>query len=194
MFWTNAKPLTIVYYRFMPKHLGGRGRRTDNKFQTITISLPPELKALLDSWASKELNRSQVVAQLIEAQAQRQGVPSAAVEPVEPRSLPTAAQTPSRPAGEPTAPRRDHHAGKTGQRGQTVRLALSAPVLHVMQRTMPRGQKWTPAKYAQAEALLRQGDVLQAQGVDYVTEQGQVMSWRTAEALVKLGILVVPPQ
>ena len=67
-------------------------------------------------------------------------------------------------------------------------------MLHVMQRTMPRGQKWTPAKYAQAEALLRQGDVLQAQGVDYVTEQGEVMNWRTAEALVKLGVLVVPLQ
>lgn len=176
----------------MPRHLGGRGRRAESKYQTITISLPPELKTLLDSWTSPEISRSQVVAQLIEARAQAQGSAGPAVQTVTP---PGVTATPSRPAQEQaTSVKRDRHAGKTGKRGQTVRLALSVPVLHVMQRTMPRGQKWTPAKYAEAEALLRQGDTLQAQGVDYVTEQGEVMNWRTAEALVKLGVLVVPPQ
>lgn len=176
----------------MPKHLGGRGRRAESKYQTITVSLAPELKTLLDSWTSEGLSRSQVVAQLIEGHARAQGHPATASQDIQPLDHGAA---PSRPAQKLRAPsKRDHRAGKTGQRGQTVRLALSAPVLHVMQRTMPRGQKWTPAKYAQAEALLRQGDVLQAQGVDYVTEQGEVMNWRTAEALVKLGVLVVPPR
>lgn len=92
-----------------------------------------------------------------------------------------------------TKPKRDRHAGKTGKRGSTERLALSVPYLHVMQRRMPRGLGWKPEKYAAAEALLSEGDVLRAEGVEYLTERGNVMNWRTAEALVKLGVLVAPP-
>jgi hypothetical protein len=174
----------------MIKHRGGRGRRAKNKHETVTISLPPHLKALLDGWVTDEVSRSEVVAVLIEAHA----VKLEAGEAVRVNTLRQRSEAPSRPSqGQAASPKRDYNKGKIGRRGNSERLALSAAVLHVMQRTMPRGQKWTPAKYELAEKLLSEGDTLTANGVDYLTERGNVMSWRTAEALVRLGVLVVPP-
>lgn len=174
----------------LKKHPGGRGRRAENKHETFSVSLPPHLKALLDSWVTPAVSRSEVIARLIQAQADASSTLQS-----KGMSTPQARlETPSRPSEEQiTAPKLDSPKRPVSKRGKTERLASYAPVLHVMQRTMPRGQKWTPAKYLQAEALLAEGDTLQAQGVDFVTEKGNVMSWRTAEALVKLGVLVVPP-
>lgn len=47
------------------KHRGGRGRRAVNKHETVTISLPPVLKAALDAAVTPEVSRSEVVAELI---------------------------------------------------------------------------------------------------------------------------------
>ncbi|WP_162899094.1 hypothetical protein [Deinococcus ficus] len=43
-----------------------------------------------------------------------------------------------------------------------------------------------------AERLLAQGHTLtrMADGADYNTEAGEVMSWRTVEALLKRGVVV----
>ena len=174
----------------MTKHRGGRGRRAKNKHETITVSLPPNLKALLDGWVTDEISRSEIVARLIEAHAAT--LEAGKIHRVNnPQQRPEAPSRPSQGQIQPT--KRDHNKGKTGKRGNSERLALSVPVLHVMQRTMPRGQRWTPAKYEQAEKLLSEGDTMIANGVDYLTEKGNVMSWRTAEALVRLGVLVAPP-
>lgn len=178
------------------KSKGGRGQKAENPYERLSITLPPELKLYLDAQAeAHHLNRSEMVARLLEDhQAGKIQKPvkvaskSQVQEPSEKIGGPSTALTAPRKA----LPQSENQEGEKGK-GQTQRLASYAPVLHVMQRTMPRGQKWTPAKYAQAEALLAEGDTLQAQGVDFVTEKGNVMSWRTAEALVKLGVLVVPP-
>lgn len=164
------------------KHLGGRGRKTRNKYQVFSVSIPPELKILLDSWVTEELSRSEVVAQLIQAHADR--CPKSEAEPQSPVSsegvrsrarqkTPTGSQNPS----------------QYGKRGKTERLVLTAPALQVLTSVVPRGKKWKPEKYAHAERLLAQGNILQAQGLDYVTQAGEVMSWRTAEALVGFGVL-----
>ena len=170
----------------MAKHPGGRGRRAENKHQTITISLLPELKAALDAAVTDETSRSEVVAQLISTYL------------VKPRQMPNAL-TDGKKEAKPLEhkPKRDHNRGMSGRRGKTERLALSSPVLHVMQRSIERsvrGQlRWTKSNYEAAQKLLSEGDILTADGMDYVTEKGNSMSWRTAEALVKQGILVVPP-
>ena len=73
---------------------------------------------------------------------------------------------------------------------RSERLALHVPALGVMQKRVPRGLGWKPERYAQTEALLSQGDILWANGVNYKTAQGEVMSYKTVEALVRLGVLV----
>jgi hypothetical protein len=42
-----------------------------NKHITITVSLPPDLKELLESWVTPELSRSEIVGKLIQAHAAR---------------------------------------------------------------------------------------------------------------------------
>lgn len=180
------------------KHLGGRGRKASNKHQVFSVSLPPELKVLLDSWVTQEVSRSELVAQLILKHAASIG----AVEPQPDMPL----EAPVRPSKARAKASEGKGMGQTAinksgpqekpmqhkKKGQSDRLALTAPTLHVVTTTIPRGKKWKPEKYAHAEALLAQGDTLQAQGVDYVTQAGEVMSWRTAEALVGFGVLLSP--
>ena len=55
----------------MAKHPGGRGRTSPNKHITVTVSMSPADKALLDSWVTPDLSRSEVVSRLIQAHAAR---------------------------------------------------------------------------------------------------------------------------
>jgi hypothetical protein len=63
------------------KHRGGRGRKVSAKIKhiVIAVSLPPGEKALLDSWTTENISRSEVVAYLVRDQALRlsQTIPSA---------------------------------------------------------------------------------------------------------------------
>jgi hypothetical protein len=52
------------------RHPGGRGRKAEHKHITFTVSLPPDLKALLDDWTTPDTSRSEVVAQLIRDKVQ----------------------------------------------------------------------------------------------------------------------------
>lgn len=145
----------------MTKHRGGRGRRAKNKHATISISLPPNLKEALDAAVTAETSRSEVVAELIAAHL----VGNTAVNKG-PRTTPV----PSRPKPTDTMP----------------------AAVTVMAQRMPRGLGWKPEKYRTAETLLAEGfTIVRAEGsADYVTEKGNVMSWRTVAALLKLGTLV----
>lgn len=79
------------------------------------------------------------------------------------------------------------------KRTSSERLALHVPALGVIQKRIPRGQGWKPERYERAEKMLSEGDVMYAEGVNYRTEQGTVMDYRTVEALVRLGVLVPTP-
>lgn len=223
------------------KHVGGRGRKAIGKHKTFGVSLPPDLKTLLDSWVTDDLSRSGVVAELIQehaallvaAEARSASPLQASREPKNPRAktpegkntredgskfppittvrfsgenkvrtttlfpiAPTAnprqsLEALSLPSGEPVkhTPRASMRAGGV-KRTATDRLAQSVPVLNIMQRTVPRGLGWKPERYDQTEGLLAQGDSLQADGVNYRTAKGDVMGYKTAEALVRLGVLV----
>jgi hypothetical protein len=155
------------------KHVGGRGRKASHKHQTFSVSLPPHLKELLDSWTSEEVSRSELIGQFVQAHAIALAAPA----------------TPAQATATPQPHRKSRNRPQTGNRGKTTRLALTAPVLHVLVTTVPRGKGWKPEKYEAAERLLRQGDTLTADGVDYRTQEGEIMSWRTAEALVGFKIL-----
>ena len=161
------------------KHRGGRGRRALNKHETVTISLPPHLKAALDAAVTPEVSRSEVVAQLIDqhlylstAQAQSQlQVPRKAKRvPAASRVMPKPKSRPSRAKSTPPLP-----------------FAVT-----VISQRVDRGIKWKPERYAEAERLLAQGHTLKrmADGADYITETGESMSWRTVSALIKMGVLV----
>jgi hypothetical protein len=53
------------------KHPGGRGHRAGNKYERFTVTLPPDLKALLDEWAVEGgVSRSEALAQVIEERGQ----------------------------------------------------------------------------------------------------------------------------
>ncbi len=177
----------------MTKHRGGRGRRALNKHESFSVSLPPHLKAVLDSWVTPELSRSEVLAQLVEAHAQARppGRAPTALKSAVTSNPQKSLEAPSRPSGEQARrkPRASTRAGGV-KRTATDRLAQHVPVLNVMQRTVPRGLGWKPERYDQTDALLAQGDSLQAYGVNYRTTKDEVMGYKTAEALVRLGVLV----
>lgn len=75
------------------------------------------------------------------------------------------------------------------KRTSTERLALHVPALGVIQKCIPRGLGWKPERYERAEKMLSEGDIMYAEGVNYRTELGSVMDYRTVEALVRLGVL-----
>lgn len=75
------------------------------------------------------------------------------------------------------------------KRTSTERLALHVPALGVIQKRIPRGLGWKPERYERAEKMLSEGDIMYAEGVNYRTELGSVMDYRTVEALVRLGVL-----
>lgn len=189
----------------MTKHPGGRGRKAPNKHEAITISLPPHLKALLDAWTTPELSRSEVVGELIQARADAMARADPTSQVVVAVSAKLATQKPDvaladagvgksvaptsaslpRPTEKPKRTRPE-----SGKTGQTERLALRVTALRVASPKVPRGLGWKPEKYAAAEALLAQGDTLTAEGVNWRTVEGELMLWRTAEALAGLGVLV----
>lgn len=53
------------------RHRGGRGRKTLTKHIPTSVSLPPALRAALDSWVTPDLSRSEIVAELIEQEVSR---------------------------------------------------------------------------------------------------------------------------
>ncbi len=75
------------------------------------------------------------------------------------------------------------------KRTSTERLALHIPALGVIQKRIPRGLGWKPERYERAEKMLSEGDIMYTEGVNYRTELGSVMDYRTVEALVRLGVL-----
>jgi hypothetical protein len=62
----------------------------------------------------------------------------------------------------------------------------------VMTQQVNRGLKWKPEKYAAAEKLLAEGYTItrKSDSADYSTEKGSLVSWRTIQALLKLGVVV----
>jgi len=74
----------------MVKHRGGRGNRTENKYERFTVTLPPALKTQLDTWATAaRLSRSEMLAQVIEERAtateRKQAATLPALPPVGPQ-------------------------------------------------------------------------------------------------------------
>jgi hypothetical protein len=147
------------------KHVGGRGRKTSNKHQTFSISLPPHLKAALDGAVTEEVSRSEVVAGLIETHLLK-------------------SPPPARPAvARAAAPQ------KKAAKSPATNLPAAVTV---MTQQVNRGLKWKPEKYAAAEKLLAEGYTItkHPDSADYSTEKGSLVSWRTIQALLKLGVVV----
>ncbi|MCD0170910.1 hypothetical protein [Deinococcus sp. 23YEL01] len=82
-------------------------------------------------------------------------------------------------------------AGAPAEAPSQASESLDGEVLRVVTTKMPRGLKWKPVRYAEAEELLAQGATLTKSGADYVTEAGSVMSWRTVKALRERGVLML---
>lgn len=148
------------------KHVGGRGRKASNKHQTFSVSLPPHLKEALDRAVTEEISRSEVVAGLIEAYLLKPG-----------------------PAPRPPATAR----AAAPQKKATKPPATNLPAaVTVMAQQMKRGLGWKPEKYEAAEKLLAEGYTItrKLDSADYTTEKGSLVSWRTVQALLKLGVVV----
>lgn len=149
----------------MTKNRGGRGRKAESKYETVTISLPPELKKALDAAVSAEISRSEVVAQLIAAHLVQ--------SPQKKKPKQVTAEIAQKLSPKPSV---------TNLPGAVT----------VISQHVPRGLKWKPEKYAIAERLLQDGYTIRknSESADYTTEKGGTVSWRTVQALLKLGILV----
>ncbi|MEF2280484.1 ribbon-helix-helix protein, CopG family [Deinococcus sp. YIM 134068] len=71
------------------KHRGGRGHRVEKKYERFTVTLPPNLKAQLDAWATAAgLSRSEMLAQVIEERARATEGKQAATLPALPPPSP----------------------------------------------------------------------------------------------------------
>lgn len=90
-----------------------------------------------------------------------------------------------------TAPKKE----KSTRVKQTDSLPERVEVVTSVIERKIRGQlKWTKERYAKAEELLGQGRFLfrQEERADWLTEKGNIISWRTVEALMKMEILKNP--
>lgn len=148
------------------KHVGGRGRKASNKHQTFSVSLPPHLKAALDAAVTEEVSRSEIVAGLIETHLLKPG-----------------------PAPRPPATARAAAPPKRSAKPPATNLPHAVTV---MAQQMKRGLGWKPEKYEAAEKLLAEGYTItrKLDSADYSTEKGSLVSWRTIQALLKLGVVV----
>jgi len=181
----------------MNKHPGGRGRKATDKHAVFSVSLPPHLKSLLDSWVTEEVSRSEVIARLIEAQAQAEASTPVAITPLQ--SL-LASVVPLKSSGEAKGESTSQAVASPSTGLTTPKKKKPAAVkrtdalpdrVEVLTTAVPRGLKWKPQRYIEAEELLSHGSTLtqQPNGADWLTEKGAVMSWRTIDALLSLGII-----
>lgn len=60
----------MIGFMRVGKSRGGRGHRSEKKYERFTVTLPPDLKTQLDAWATAAgLSRSEMLAQVIEERA-----------------------------------------------------------------------------------------------------------------------------
>jgi hypothetical protein len=148
------------------KHPGGRGRRAQNKHETFSVSLPPDLKAHLDAWTTPEVSRSEVVAGLVRAHAAQLAHRSAVKAP---------------PAD---------GAGNRAPRIVAAPILTGGDTVQVVAVSVPRSLQWKSARMAEVETLLRQGDTLTRHGKTWRTVQGAELGERAVQALLTVGVLV----
>ena len=163
------------------KHKGGRGLKAETPYERLSFTMPPHLKAYLDAQAEGSgVSRSEMLARILEDhQAQKQ-------QPKPHKSLDNQKVVEASPTSADlstalTAPNQPHHQDVEGLRVVSVKIPR-----HI------RGQlRWSKERYQQAEERLAQGKTLSRipGKADWVTEKGDVISWRTIEALIKSGIV-----
>lgn len=170
------------------KSKGGRGKKADIPYARGSFTLPPELKQYLDAQAEKYgVSMSEMLARILQ-------------EHQEMTARPQTPQPAEIPEGESTTPpvRGTLKARTTQSRKEPAqsKQADSKPEqLRVLTSTIERSVRgklrWNKEKYARAEELLAEGSVLtrQTDGADWVTEKGSVLSWRTVDAMQRVGIL-----
>lgn len=170
------------------KSKGGRGKRADVPYARGSFTLPPELKQYLDAQAEQYgVSMSEMLARILQ---EHQGM----------TSRPQPQEHVLKPEGESTTPplrgtSTARTAPKKKEPAQSNQADSKPEQLRVLTSTIERSVRgklrWDKERYARAEELLAEGSVLtrQADGADWVTEKGSVISWRTVDALLKHGLL-----
>lgn len=159
-----------------PKNRGGRGHRSENPYERFTVTLPPGLKEQLDTLAaSRELSRSEALSLILGEYFTGM----------------TSKETAHTTKQQQVAPAKRKQ-GQDGKKTGMTSSGILPGVVQVQTKTVPRGLKWKPEKYQTAEDLLSHGEKITRipDSADYRTERGEVMSWRTVEALLKLRVLI----
>lgn len=162
------------------KSKGGRGQKAENPYERLSLTLPPHLKVYLDAQAeAHHLNRSEMVALILEEHQNR--TTTTTPQAPEKRVVQKPSEEVAGPSTALTAPSTDQD-----QEGEVLQVVMTE-----IPRSI-RGQlRWNKEKYQQAEEKLRQGKTLSRLSPkgDWRTEKGEVMSWRTVEALVRQDVL-----
>lgn len=157
------------------KHAGGRGRRTEKKYDRLSVTMHPDLREALDALAkAQNLNRSEALEHILEA-----------------FFADAATKAESGNTGN-TIKSKSGNTSNTAKSSRRKTAITGLPEsVRVLKKQVPRGIKWKPEKYAHAEELLSQGEkITRIEGsADYQTATGAVMSWRTVAALIKRGVL-----
>lgn len=176
----------------MTKHRGGRGRRAKNKHQTVTISLLPELKAALDAAVTDETSRSEVVAGLIERHLLKPK-PTVKTSATSSPKVYKPRTGPQKATPELLSLLQKKSEGNSRQHKPKTTNNLPHAVT-VIEPRCPRGEamRWNRERYETTDALLSEGYTItrNTENADYHTEKGSIMSWRTVQALLKLGVVV----
>lgn len=166
------------------KSKGGRGQKAENPYERLSLTLPPHLKAYLDAQAeAHHLNRSEMVALILEEHQTR--TTTTTPQAPEKRVVQKPSEEVAGPSTALTAPSNSHDQD-TDQEGEVLQVVMTEIPRHI------RGQlRWSKEKYQQAEEKLRQGKTLSRLPgkADWQTEKGEVVSWRTVEALMKQGVV-----
>lgn len=170
------------------KNKGGRGQKAENPYARGSFTLPPQLKKYLDDQAEKhQVSMSEMLARILQQHQEFTSTPKPAPAPAKAERVSTT------PPVRGTATART--APKKKEPTQSKQADSKPEQLQVLTATLERSVRgklrWDKERYARAEELLAEGDVLtrKADGADWVTEKGSVVSWRTVIALANIKVL-----
>lgn len=172
------------------KNKGGRGVRAENKYERLTVTLPPELKNKLDALATVSgLNRSEMLAKVIQDHGPEKRIKKPVI-PVIPELPQTQKLVPVKTSKvtEHSTPLPD--STEDGLVGLTVLQVVSS----VIPQRLKNCLRWSPDRYAELERVLRgtkvvRLDVNNGKAV-WRGEDGLPMRKDTVKQLHRAGVLV----
>jgi len=176
----------MIALAMFQKNKGGRGKKADVPYARGSFTLPPDLKEYLDAKAEQHgVSMSEMLARILQDHQSFSLQPKAQQASKIPKGGRTTPPVQSASKAR-IAPKEPAQSNQTASKSEQLRVLTST-----IERSVRGRLRWDKERYARAEELLAEGDVLTRQvgGADWINEKGHVISWRTVEALKNVKII-----